>query len=96
MAKEEQHIEAQKTVTDLSEISSISPGNEETVAKNIQGSRVDPTEELTLAKTNQSDAEPDYPGLKELIPAVLALYLALFLVALVCATSLTAPLQLHV
>ena len=44
------------------------------------------TEKLTSAKTNQSEAEPEYPTLKKLIPTVIALYLAFFLVALVCNT----------
>ena len=59
------------------------PGNQEAVAETIQASRVEAAEELTHAKTNQSDAEPEYPTLKKLIPTVIALYLAAFLVSLV-------------
>ena len=60
------------------------PGNEETMAENIQQSRIDAAEDLTHTKTNQSEAEPVYPPLKKLIPTILALYLSFFLVALVC------------
>ena len=59
------------------------PGHEETMAENIQQSHVDATDELQHAKTNQSEKEPEYPTLKKLIPTVIALYLAFFLVALV-------------
>lgn len=52
------------------------------MAENIQESRVEADEELTHAKTNQSEAEPEYPTLKKLIPSVIALYLAFFLVSL--------------
>lgn len=71
------------------------PGNPETMAENIQESRVEADEELTHAKTNQSEAEPEYPTLKKLIPSVIALYLAFFLVSLVCLTSLTPPRCRH-
>lgn len=72
-----------KTLDTESDDSSIPPpGNEETMAENIQESRVEAAEELTHAKTNQSEAEPEYPSRKKLIPTVIALYLAFFLVAL--------------
>ena len=58
------------------------PENQEAMAENIQESRVEAAE-LTRAKTNQSEAEPEYPTLKKLIPSAIALYLAFFLVALV-------------
>ncbi|CAD6572800.1 MAG: hypothetical protein ASARMPREDX12_005450 [Alectoria sarmentosa] len=57
------------------------PENQEAMAENIQESRVEAAE-LTRAKTNQSEAEPEYPTLKKLIPSAIALYLAFFLVAL--------------
>lgn len=65
------------------------------MAENIQESRVEADEELTHAKTNQSEAEPEYPTLKKLIPSVIALYLAFFLVSLVYLTSLTPPRCRH-
>ena len=60
------------------------PGNEETMLGNLKESHLEAAEDLTHAKTNQSEAEPQYPTLKKLIPTVIALYLAFFLVALVC------------
>ena len=69
------------------------PGHEETLADNIHQSQMETTEKLTSAKTNQSEAEPEYPSLKKLIPTVIALYLAFFLVALVWHTLPSAPLQ---
>lgn len=69
------------------------PGNEETMATNIQESQVEAAEDLSHIKTNQSEAEPEYPSTKKLIPSLVALYLAFFLVALVCHTSLCIPLR---
>lgn len=84
MAEEKDNMEQEKRVESSSVDDSIPPpGNEETMAQNIQDSRVHPAEQLTLAKTNQSEAEPEYPTLKKLIPNVIALYLAIFLVSLV-------------
>ena len=82
---EDKHsIETEKSKDTSSEQSSIPPpGNEETMAENIQAPQLETTDKLTLAKTNQSEAEPEYPTLKKLIPSVIALYLAFFLVALV-------------
>lgn len=79
MAEEKERTKAEKTV----DLSIPPPGNEEAMAENIQDSRVQAAEELTHAKTNQSEAEPEYPTLKKLIPTVTALYLAFFLVSLV-------------
>lgn len=77
-------MEPEKTVETSSVDSSIPyPENPEAMAENIQESRVEAAEELTHAKTNQSEAEPEYPTLKKLIPSAIALYLAFFLVALV-------------
>ncbi len=70
------------------------PGDQETVAENIQQSRLEAAEQLTHAKTNQSEAEPVYPTLKKLIPTTIALYLAIFLVALVGTISLDPPCTL--
>ena len=81
---EDKHsMEAEKSIDTSSDQSSIPPpGNEETMAENIQAQQ-QTTDQLTHAKTNQSEAEPEYPTLKKLIPSVIALYLAFFLVALV-------------
>ncbi len=88
MAEEKDHMEAGKRVdTSSLDYSIPPPGNPETMAENIQESQVDAAEALTLAKTNQSEAEPEYPTLKKLIPSVIALYLAFFLVALVYSSS---------
>lgn len=69
------------------------PGDQETMTENIKQSHIEAAEGLTQSKTNQSDAEPEYPSRKKLIPTVIALYLAFFLVALVFHTNLSAPLQ---
>ena len=69
------------------------PGHEETLAGNVHQSQVETTQALTNTKTNQSDAEPEYPTLKKLIPTVIALYLAFLLVSLVCRTFPCALLQ---
>lgn len=84
MAEEKDKMETEKASDHSSVDSSIipPPGNQETMAENIQESRVEAAEALTHAKTNQSEAEPEYPTLKKLIPSVIALYLAFFLVAL--------------
>ncbi len=88
MAEEKDHMEAGKRVdTSSLDYSIPPPRNPETMAENIQESQVDAAEGLTLAKTNQSEAEPEYPTLKKLIPSVIALYLAFFLVALVYSSS---------
>lgn len=88
--QEKHKMEVEKTIESPSLDPSIPPpGNEETMAENIQDSRVEPAEELTHAKTNQSEAEPEYPTLSKLIPTVAALYLAFFLVSLVRCISLT-------
>lgn len=54
------------------------------MAKNMHVGRVETAEQLAHAKTNQSEAEPEYPTLDKVIPSVIAIYLAMFLVALVC------------
>lgn len=93
MAEEKVNMEPEKTSQTSSLDSSIPPpGNQEAMAENIQESRVEAAEALTQAKTNQSEAEPEYPTLKKLIPSVIALYLAFFLVALVRRTSPSASL----
>ena len=84
---------AKDVETSSMESSRPPPGDQETMAENIQQSQVDAAEHLTHAKTNQSEAEPEYPTLKKLIPSVIALYLAFFLVALVCTSSISAHLQ---
>ena len=87
MIEEKNDMEIAKAVKSPSLHSSIPPpGNEETMAENIHQSHIETTEALTNAKTSQSEAEPEYPTLKKLIPTVIALYLAFFLVALVCHT----------
>ena len=84
MIQEKDSMETPKAVKSPSLHSSLPPpGNEETMAENIHQSQIETTEALTNAKTNQSEAEPEYPTLKKLIPTVIALYLAFFLVALV-------------
>ena len=92
MAQEKDNIDTEK-MTDTSSLnSSISPpANQETIAANIQKAQGEAAEDLTHTKTNQSEAEPEYPTRKKLIPSVIALYLAFFLVALVYYTSLRAP-----
>lgn len=79
---------AKEVETSSVESSRPPPGDQETVAENIKQSQVEAAEGLAHAKTNQSEAEPEYPTLKKLIPSVIALYLAFFLVALVCIISL--------
>ena len=69
------------------------PGHQETMAENIQQSQIDATDPLEHAKTSQSNKEPEYPSRKKLIPTVIALYLAFFLVALVCDSPLDTPLR---
>lgn len=71
------------------------PADQEAMAVNIQQSQVEAAEELTHAKTNRSEAEPEYPTLKKLIPTVIALYLAFFLVALVRDYFLNPPIRIH-
>lgn len=93
MAEEEKNMEQAKAV----ETSSIGssrppPGDQETVTGNMKQSQIEAAEGLTQSKTNQSEAEPEYPSTKKLIPTVIALYLAFFLVALVCVTNLSPPL----
>ena len=84
MTQEKDNMDSAKTP----KTSSIPPpGHEETMAENIQQSQIEADEGLTHAKTNQSEAEPEYPTRKKLIPTVIALYLSFFLVALVCHTS---------
>lgn len=96
MAQERDNMESEK-MTDTSSIDSSipPPANQETIAANIQESKVEADEDLTHTKTNQSEAEPEYPSRKKLIPSVIALYLAFFLVALVCYTSLSPRLGSH-
>ena len=85
MVEEKDNMEPEKAAKSPSLHSSIPPpGHEETLAENIHHSQIETTEVLTNAKTNQSEAEPEYPTLKKLIPTVIALYLAFFLVSLVC------------
>ena len=87
-------MEQEKTLDSSSVDDSIPPpGNPETMAENIHESRVQAAEQLTLAKTNQSEAEPEYPTLKKLIPNVIALYLAIFLISLVYNKS--HPVRFH-
>lgn len=87
-------MEPEKMLETSSLDSSIPPpGNPETMAENIQESQVEAAEGLTHTKTNQSEAEPEYPTLKKLIPTVIALYLAFFLVSLVCHILLNPHLQ---
>lgn len=94
MAEGKDDRESEKTIDTLSVDSSIPPtGNPETMTENIQKSRIEADEELTHAKTNQSEAEPEYPTLKKLIPSVIALYLAFFLVALVYNPFSSPPLH---
>lgn len=84
MVEDKDNMEPGKAVESPSLHSSLPPpGHEETLADNIHQSRIETSEALTNAKTNQSEAEPEYPSLKKLIPTVIALYLAFFLVALV-------------
>lgn len=94
MAQEVGNVDSEK-MTDTSSLDSSipPPANQETIAANIQQSKVEADEDLTHTKTNQSEAEPEYPTRKKLIPSVIALYLAFFLVALVCCTSLNTPLE---
>ena len=94
---EDKHsMETKESVDTSSDQSSIPPpGNEETMAENIQARQLETTDELTHAKTNQSEAEPEYPTLKKLIPSVIALYLAFFLVALVGNILLNLHLHVH-
>ena len=66
------------------------------MAENIQQSHIEANQSLTHAKTNQSEAEPEYPTLKKLIPTVVALYLAFFLVALVCTRAHPRPTPLQI
>ena len=85
-------MQSEKGVETASLHSSIPPpGHQETMAENIQQSQVDATDPLQQAKTNQSEKEPEYPTLKKLIPTVIALYLAFFLVALVRDSSPPCP-----
>ena len=96
MAHERDDMNSEKMADTSSIDSSIPPpANQETIAANIQESKVEAAEDLTHTKTNQSEAEPEYPTRKKLIPSVIALYLAFFLVALVCYTSLSAHLESH-
>lgn len=94
MAKEENNMGQAKGV-ETSSIDSFRPppGDQETMTENTKQSQVEAAEALTQSKTNQSEAEPEYPSRKKLIPTVIALYLAIFLVALVSYTILSAPLQ---
>ena len=94
MVEEKDNMEPAKAVKSPSLHSSLPPpGHEETTAENIHQSQIETTEALTDTKTNQSEAEPEYPTLKKLIPSVIALYLAFFLVSLVCHTFRCKPLQ---
>lgn len=90
MPGEKNHnMEQAKAVETSSIHSSRAPrGDQETVTENIKQSQIEAAEGLTPSKTNQSEAEPEYPSRKKLIPTVIALYLAFFLVALVCYISL--------
>lgn len=45
-------------------------------------------EEMDKKQTNRSDAEPTYPSTAKVIPIVLALYMSMFLVALVSPPTL--------
>ena len=72
------------------------PGNQEAMAENIHQSQVEANEELTHTKTSQSEVEPVYPNLRKLVPTVIALYLAFFLVALVCHLPPSTPLHSQV
>ena len=94
---EDKHsMETEKSIDTSSDQSSIPPpGNEETMAENMQAQQLETPDELTHAKTNQSEAEPEYPTLKKLIPSVIALYLAFFLVALVGNILLNLHLHVH-
>ena len=94
MIEEKDSMEAATAVKSPSLHSSLPPpGHEDTLAGNIHQSQIETTEALTNAKTNRSEAEPEYPTLKKLIPTVIALYLAFFLVALVCHIWPCTPLQ---
>ena len=96
MAHERDDMDSEKMADTSSLDSSIPPpANQETIAANIQESKVEEAEDLTHTKTTQSEAEPEYPTRKKLIPSVIALYLAFFLVALVCYTSLSTPRGSH-
>ena len=86
--KERDKMDSEKTVETSSDSAMPYPENFEAMAENIQESRVEAAQDLlhaktNRAKTNQSEAEPEYPTLKKLIPSAIALYLAFFLVALV-------------
>ena len=95
MAEEKNNNRGPAKTVETSSVDSSKPppGNEETMMGNIKESQLEATEDLTHAKTNQSEAEPQYPTLKKLIPTVIALYLAFFLVALVCGIPHSAPPQ---
>ena len=59
------------------------PANPETMPEKIQAT-TEGTQELGKKQTNKSDIpEPEYPPMAKVIPAVAALYMAFFLVALV-------------
>ena len=61
------------------------PANPETMLEKIDTSARDGqgTEELEKRQTNKSNMEPDYPKMSRVIPIALALYMSMFLVALV-------------
>ena len=63
------------------------PTNPETAVEktitSIQSSKDEDGEEAAKVHTHDSNAEPEYPTLKKLIPLMAALYIAFFLVALV-------------
>ena len=88
--KDKDSMQSEKDVDTSSLHSSTPPppGHQETMAENIQQSRIDATDPLQQTKTAQSNKEPEYPTRKKLIPTVIALYLAFFLVALVRDSSL--------
>lgn len=97
MAQEKDYTDPEK-MTDTSSLDSSipPPANQDTIAANIQEAQVEAAEEdLTHTKTNQSEAEPEYPTRKKLIPSVIALYLTFFLVALVPYTSPRTPQASH-
>lgn len=94
--KDKDHMDSEK-MTDISSLNSSipPPANQDTIAADIQKTQAEAAQDLTHTKTNQSEAEPEYPTRKKLIPSVIALYLAFFLVALVYHNPLRAPQASH-
>ena len=82
---DKQHHEETHQELDASPDSIPVPANPETRQEKTELTSIEEKHDLEKKQTNKSDIpEPEYPPMVKVIPVVAALYMAMFLVALVC------------